>query len=121
MTIQELKDFFKKSDYSEETKSAINIVLADKTELTPGLFAEVKNILQKELDADFNELGIDLANDPEAQKIEKEYDAELDAIEKELDNDMKFVEKELKDLEEMQKKVSKASDEMEVDKLKQSM
>jgi hypothetical protein len=125
MNIQELKDFFAKSDYSEETKSVIAQVLADKIEVTPGLVSHVKDILQKELDSDFKELGVDAANDPELQKAEKEYIAELDTIEKDLKSDMGFVEKELKDLEDVRKEVTKISDEIEADKLagniKQSM
>lgn len=125
MNIQELKDFFIKSDYSDETKSIIGGILTDKTEVTPGLISEIKDILQKELDADFKELGVDAKSDPEIQKIEKEYVEALDVVEKDLKNDMDFVEKELKDLEEIRKKMDKSSDEIEAnqiaDKLKQSM
>jgi len=121
MNIQELKDFFIKSDYSDETKAIIAKILADKTEVTPGLISEVKDILQKELDSDFSELGIDVANEPEAQKIEKEYVEELDKIEKDLNDDMSFVEKELNELEETRKTLAKVSDEIEIDKIKQSI
>jgi len=121
MNIQELKDFFIASDYGEETKAVLAGILADKTEVTPGLIFQVKDILQKELDADFKELGLDPVNDPEAQKIEKEYVEVLDTIEKDLGEDMEFVEKELNELEEVRKKVAKISDEMEADKIKQSI
>jgi hypothetical protein len=121
MNIQELRDFFVKSDYSDETKAMISKILADKTEVTPGLVSEIKDILQKELDSDFNELGVDVTNDPEAQKIEQEYIEELNEIEKDLNNDMSFVEKELNDLEEIRKQVDKVSDEIEVDKIRQSI
>lgn len=125
MNIQELKDFFVKSSYSNGTKSVISGILADKTEVTPGLVSEIKDVLQKELDSDFKELGVDMANDPEMQKIEKEYVEALDVIEKDLNEDMNFVEKELKDIEEIRKQVTKVSDEIEAtqiaDKLKQSM
>ena len=46
MKIQELKDFFVNSDYSDETKAVLSGVLADKTEITPGLISQVKDILQ---------------------------------------------------------------------------
>ena len=125
MNIQELKDFFVKSDYSDDTKSVIAQVLADKTEVTPGLVSEIKDILQKELDSDFEKLDGDVANDPEIKKAEKEYIATLDTIDKDLNSDMSFVEKELKDLEDMRKKVVIASDDAKAsqmaDNLKQSM
>jgi len=121
MNIQQLKDFFSASDYSDKTKSEISQILSDKTEVTPGLFSQVKDILQKELDSDFKEMGIDATNEPELQKIEKEYIEELDKIEEDLGNDMNFVEKELNDLEEMRKQVSKVSEEIEINNIKQSI
>lgn len=121
MKIQEIKDFFSQSDYSDETKSVISKILTDKTEVTPGLVSQIKDILQKELDADFKELGVDVKNEPEFQKIEKEYIEALDTIEKDLNADVDFVEKELKELDEIRKKISQVSDEMEADKIRQSM
>lgn len=121
MNIQELKDFFIKSDFSDGTKSVIASILSDKTEVTPGLVAQVKDVLQKELDADFKEMGVDTTNDVEAQKVEQEYMNELNTIEKDLNSDMDFVEKELGELEETRKQVLKISDEMEADVIKQSI
>lgn len=125
MNIQELKDFFAKSDYSDETKSVISGILADKTEVTPGLISQVKDILQRELDSDFKELVADAKDDPEMQRIEREYVEALGVIEKDLNSDMDFVDKELKDLEEIRKQVTKVSDEVQAsqmsDQLKQSM
>ena len=121
MNIQELRDFFAASAYGEETKAVLAGILADKTEVTPGLIFQVKDILQKELDADFKELGVDVTSDPEAQKIEKEYTETLDKIEKDLNEDMEFVEKELNDLEEIRKKVNKVSEEIEIDIIKKSI
>ena len=117
MNIQELKDFFAKSDYSSDTKSAIADILVDKQEVTHGLVSHLKDILQKELDADFNELGVDLKNDPEMQKIEKEYTDTLDTIEKDLNSDMEFVESELRELDELKKKITQASDEIDASKI----
>ncbi len=125
MTMQELKDLLLKGDYSDETKSVISGILTDKTEITPGLVSQVKDVLQKELDFDFKELGVDVTSNPELQQIEKEYIEALDVVEKDLNSDMSFVEKELKDLEEMRKNIAKVSDEIKTgqiaDKLKQSM
>ena len=121
MNIQELKDFFINSEFTDSTKSVIAGILSDKTEVTPGLIAQVKDVLQKELDADFKELGVDVTNDAEAQKIEQEYVEELGVIEKDLNEDMEFVDKELKDLEETRKQVLKISDEMEAEEIKKTM
>jgi len=121
MNIQELKDFFSKSDYSDETKSMLNGVLADKTEVTPGLISEIKDILQKELDADFEELGVSGIDTPEYKALEKDYVDALDNIDKDLAKDMEFVDTELKELDEIRKKIAKASDEMEADRLRNSM
>ena len=121
MNIQELKDFFDKSDYSSETGNSISSILAEKTEVTPVLISQIKDILQKELDLDFEELGVNNKDTPEFQKIEKEYTEALETIEKDLENDMAFVDKELKELDEVRKKVSQTSDEIEADKLRQSM
>lgn len=121
MNIQELKEFFINSDYSDETKSVLASILSDKIEITPGLTSQIKDVLQKELDIDFKEMGVDITNDIEAQKVEKEYVDELNTIEKDLNNDVEFVEKELGELEEKRKQILKISDEMEADKIKQSI
>ncbi len=121
MNIQELKDFISMSDYSDNIKNIVIEVLADQTEVTPGLISQIKDILQKELDSDFEELGVNEKDSGEFQKIEKDYVEELDLIEKDLNNDMEFVDKELKELSEVRKKVAQASDEMEADRLRKSM
>jgi|GEM_PF-1721049 len=121
MNIQELKDFLTRSDYSDETKSVLSSILADKTEVTPGLIFQIKDVLQKEIDADFDELGADVSNDPEYKKAEEEYIEDLNKIENDLNEDMNFVEKELKQLDENRNKISKVADEMEADKIKQSI
>ena len=121
MNIQELNEFFSKSAYSDETKATIAGVLVDKTEVTPGLISEIKDILQKELDADFDELGEEASSSPEFKKIEEEYTTALDSIEKDLNDDMSYVEKELNDLEEIRKNVAKIADEIDADQLKQKI
>ena len=121
MNIKELKDFFSVSDYSSETKSVISGILDNETGVTPSLISKIKNILQKELDSDFNELAQEVKDDPEFKEIEKEYVDALGAIEKDLNDDMSFVEKELKELDEVRKKVAEVSDKMEADKIKADM
>jgi DNA-binding transcriptional MerR regulator len=121
MNIQELRDFFVNSDYSEETKTILGEVLNDKEEVTPGLIYQVKDILQKELDADFEDLGVNIDDNEEAKQALKEYNETLDTIKNNLEEDTTFVEKELNELEEVRKTVSKISDEMEIAKIKQSI
>ena len=121
MTIQELRDFFAKSDYSVETKAAIEDIVKDATELTPGIVFQVKDVLQKEIDADFEVLGVDFAGDPKVQEIQKEYDTTLESIEKDLTDDMNFVESELGELDEIRKEVMAVSDEMEAEELKKTI
>lgn len=121
MNIQELKEFFVQSDYSDETKGVLASILADKTEVTPGIIFQLKDVLQKEIDADFDELGVDALEDPEFKKAEAEYVEDLNKIEKELEEDMSFVEDSMKQLEENRKKISKAGDEIEANAIKQSM
>ncbi len=118
MNIQELKDFFIASEYSDETKKIIAAILSDKVEATPEMIFQIKEILQNELDADFKEAGVDITGDPEAEIIEKEYAEELDLIEKDLNSDMEFVEKELNELDELNTKVQEISDEMEAGEIK---
>lgn len=121
MTIQEFKDFFSKSNFSEIAKSKIMAVLEGKEEVGAEVFSKVREIMQAELDADFNEAGVDISTDAEAQAIKKEYEDKLEKIETELNEDMSFVEGELKELEDMRQKVMKVSDEMDADKIRQSM
>ena len=77
--------------------------------------------MEEELEADFQEAGVDLSDDPEAQAELAKYNAELEQIEKDLADDMAYVDKELKDLDGMRKEVMKVSDEMDADAIKQSM
>lgn len=121
MTIQELKDFFSKSDFSETSKSKIMSILDGKEKLGNEIFSQIKSVIQEELDSDFNDAGVDISSSPEAQVAKKDYDEKLDKIASELNEDMNFVENELKDLEEMRKQVIKAGDDIKADKIRQSM
>ncbi|MEI7709244.1 MAG: hypothetical protein WCI76_00850 [bacterium] len=121
MTIQELKDFFAKSDFSEASKAKIMSILDGKKEVGNEVFSQVKAVMQEELDKDFNDAGVDVSNNPEAQAAKKEYDEKLDGITNELNDDVAFVEKELTDLEVMRKQVIKASDDLEADKIRQDV
>ncbi|HTE48534.1 MAG TPA: hypothetical protein VK675_01340 [Candidatus Paceibacterota bacterium] len=121
MTIQELKDFFSKSDFSEISKSKIMSILDGKEKLGNGIFSQIKAVMQEELDSDFNDAGIGVSSNPEAQAAKKDYDEKLEKIGSELDEDMNFLENELKDLEEMRNQVIKADDDIKADKIRQSI
>ncbi|MCX6754951.1 MAG: hypothetical protein NT068_00220 [Candidatus Nomurabacteria bacterium] len=121
MTIPEAKDFFLKSNFSDVAKSKIMFILDGKEEMTKEIFSEIKIVMQQELDNDFAEAGVDLSNDKEAETIKKNYDDKLEKIDTDLNEDMDFVEKELKEVEDLRKQVVQGSDEMEADKIRQSL
>jgi hypothetical protein len=118
MTIQELKTFFENSDYSTETKNAISAFLGNTTELTQGVLTEIKSILQKELEQDFIDAGVDVVNDPEVKEMQAEYDETVAMIEKDLQEDISFVEKEMEDIESSRKQVADMSDKIDADKIR---
>jgi hypothetical protein len=118
MTIQELKTFFENSDYSTETKNAISAFLENATELTQGVLTEIKSILQKELEQDFIDAGVDVVNDPEVKEMQAEYDETVAMIEKDLQEDISFVEKEMEDIESSRKQVADMSDKIDADKIR---
>ncbi len=118
MTIQELKTFFENSDYSTETKNAISAFLENATELTQGVLTEIKSILQKELEQDFIDAGVDVVNDPEVKEMQAEYDETVAMIEKDLQEDISFVEKEMEDIESTRKQVADMSDKIDADKIR---
>ena len=100
MEIEELRQFIESSDFTPETKQKISVVLAGKAVLDYDTYAGVKEILQQELDDDFESEGIDVSEDPEAQKIEADYEAELGEIDADMKDDMDFVESETDALDE---------------------
>ena len=123
MTVQEAKEFFDGSDFSDASKAKIAQILAakDMEVLDDETTDQIKAVMEEELEADFQEAGVDLSDDPEAQAELAKYNAELEQIEKDLADDMASVDKELKDLDGMRKEVMKVSDEMDADAIKQSM
>ena len=58
MDIQELRQFIETSDFTPETKQKISIILAGKAVLDYDTYAGVKEVLQQELDNDFDEAGV---------------------------------------------------------------
>lgn len=118
MTIQELKTFFENSAYSVETKNTISAFLGNATELTQGVLTEIKSILQKELEQDFIDAGVDVENDPEVKEMQAEYDETVAMIEKDLQEDISFVEKEMEDIESDRKQVAGMSDKIDADKIR---
>jgi len=122
MTIQELQNFVAGSDFSEATKVKIASILEKQPEVSEELFAQLREIMQKELDADFKEAGIaDISSEPEVQAIEVEYAATLEEVEDDLNKDMIYVDSELKDLEEMRKQVVHIGDQMAIEDLRKSI
>ena len=115
MDIQELRQFIETSDFTPETKHKISVILAGKAVLDYDTYAGVKEILQQELDHDFDEAGIgDLSDDPEAQELESEYESNMQHINNTMQEDMNFVGQETKKLNEMNDQINKMSDEVDV-------
>ena len=121
MTIQETRDFFANSDFSEASKQKIAELLEGKDGIDFGMTEQIRSIMQEELDVDFIEAGITDADVPDAAALKADYDAELAQIESELDGDMQFVEGELAELDAMRKDVMKISDEMEADDIRKTL
>jgi len=115
MDIEELRQFIETSDFSPETKQKISIILAGKAVLDYDTYAGVKEILQQELDHDFDEAGVgDLSDDPEAQEIESAYESEMENINTTMQEDMDFVDQETAKLDEMNNEINKISEETAV-------
>jgi hypothetical protein len=122
MTTQELKDFVNTSDFSEATKAKALGLLEGKTEVSLELFSQLREMMEQELDTDFQEAGLsDVSTEPEVQALEGEYVKKLDDIEAELNTDMAYVESELKDLEDMRQKLVKVEDLMAAKAVKDSI
>ena len=115
MDIEELRQFIETSDFTPETKHKISVILAGKAVLDYDTYAGVKEILQQELDNDFDEAGVgDLSDDPEAQELEAEYESNMEDINATMQEDMNFVNQETKKLNDMNDRINKMSDEVDV-------
>lgn len=120
MTIQEAKEFFATSDFSEETKKKIAAVFEGKRALDEKVLTAVKALMQEELNKDFAESGVTLteAQENEAAGI---YAKELEKVDTELAEDTKFVETELKALDDVRKKMMTVSDAIDADAIRASI
>ncbi|MEI6316510.1 MAG: hypothetical protein WCO65_02165 [bacterium] len=112
MDIQELRQFIETSDFTPETKHKISVILAGKAVLDYDTYAGVKEVLQQELDNDFDEAGVgDLSDDPEAQALEDEYESNMEDINTKMQEDLNFVDQETKKLNEINTQVHAMSNE----------
>ena len=121
MTVQEARDFFAGSDFSTETKSKINAVLASAATLGPAEIAAIKALMQEELDKDFEETGADFSAIPEIREAEAAHGAAQAGIEKEFADDMAYIETEVAQFDEVRKKLAAVSDHLEADAIKQTI
>ena len=99
MDIHELEQFIEASEFTQETKKKVAIILAGKAVLDYDTYAAIKEILQQELDADFEKAGVDVSSDPDVQNAEAQYQAELDRLNAEIEEDERFIAEETKKLE----------------------
>ena len=114
MDIEELRQFIETSDFTPETKQKISVILAGKAVLDYDTYAMVKEILQQELDKDFNEVGVgDVADDAEAQELESEYKSNVENLNVSMQEDMNFVESEAKKLNAMNDRLNSLSNEVD--------
>jgi hypothetical protein len=107
--LQQIKD----SELSAETKAKILAILGNKTELTLEEHAQIMDLIQADIDADFKKMGVS-DESPELDKLRVDLDKNLAGVESELDSEMKFIESELKDLDDMRKNIAKIEDDAEI-------
>ncbi len=107
MDIQELRQFIEASDFSPETKQKVAVILAGKAILDYDTYASIKDILQQELDNDFESAGVDVSEDPEVKQAEAEYQAELEDINKEIEEDGAYIDQEMQKIEEIKQRIDK--------------
>ena len=119
--IQKAVSFIEISDFSETAKIKMKKVLEGKTVMTPGLSNEIKDIMQKEIDNDFDEQGVDVSAEPETQEIQNKYDSALVKIENDLAEDQKFVEEQIGQIEKTSKELSKIEDELKAEEIRKKL
>ncbi|MBP9821296.1 MAG: hypothetical protein KBC98_00210 [Candidatus Pacebacteria bacterium] len=121
MTTQELLDFIQNSPLSAETKAAAKVMLGGYDVVTLELQGKIKELIQSELDADFDTAGIMLPDSAEVQAAEKEFSDDAAAVDASLDADMTFVQTQIDELDALKKQVDKTLDEMEADQIKKDL
>ncbi len=121
MTIQEAKEFFAGSEFSDETKGKINAVLNGAQALGPNQILEIKALMQAELNRDFEETGADFSAVPEIAAADAEYAKKMGDMEREFAEDTAYAETELAALDEIRKKVAAVSDKLQADAIKQTI
>ena len=119
--IQKAVSFIEISDFSENAKLKMKKVLEGKTVMTPGLSNEIKEIMQNEIDQDFDEQGVDVSAEPETQEIQKKYDSALVKIETDLAEDQKFVEEQIGEVEKTSKELAKIEDELKAEEIRKKL
>lgn len=120
MTTQELLNFIQESPLSEETKSAARVILGGHDTVTLELQGKIKDLIQAELDADFDEVGVTLS-DGEIEAERQKFNNDIAQVDADLAEDVVFVQRETDVLDGLQKDVSRALDEIEADVIRQDL
>ncbi len=121
MTTQELLSFISESPLSDATKAAAKAILAGYDVVTLELQGQIKELIQAELDADFEAAGITLPDSSDVQAAQKEFSDASAAVDAELDADMAFVQGQMNELDALKKQVDTTLDEMEADQIKKDL
>lgn len=96
MDIQELRQFIADSEFTPETKQKVSVLLAGKAVLDYDTYNAIKEILQQELDGDYEREGIDLTDDPEMIEVEAKYKEELERMDEEMAEEIAYADNEEK-------------------------
>lgn len=121
MTKQEYIAKIKESGLGEDVKAKVLNLLENNT-LTKDILAQLKEILQADIDKTFDEAGIKTDNnDPEVKKALSELDADLKTVESDLAEDNAFVEKSLADIEAAVGEINGAEDAASADSVRSKL
>lgn len=121
MTTQELLDFIQNSPLSEKTKIEAKAILGGYDVVTLELQGKIKDLIQSELDVDFDTAGVALPDSADVQAAQKEFSDNSAAVDAQLDADMAFVQGQMDELDALKKQVDKTLDEMEADQIKKDL
>lgn len=118
MNKEQLLSSIDSGPFSEETKKKVHALLSEQ-ELTIEIAAQIRDLLQAEIDKDFEALGVELdPNDEDAKNALKEFEDGVDAVEKELSEDMEFVQDKMAEIDSLRSQLDAVLDQEEIEKLK---
>lgn len=115
---EEINKILQSDDLTNEAKQKINSLLEGEVSL--GVLDNIRDIIQSEIDANFNEAGIKIDSSEIDQKM-NEVQLELSEIEKSLNEDIKTVEKELNNLENVVSDIENSVNQDKIEEIKKEI